>query len=97
MSRQCPTFGRYALRIDLDPRWSFIDGYPSRTGNVAGYINSCRGSIRQGNLPNAEWVEYVQHTHPLIVERYSYFVLTHAMRTIRAGDEIFVDYEWQRG
>jgi hypothetical protein len=96
LSRQCPTFGRYALHIDLDPRWSFIDGYPPRTSNVAGYINSCRGRVRQGTLPNAEWVEYVDHTHPLIPAKYSHFVLTHAIRSIAAGDEILVDYDWRR-
>lgn len=96
LSRQCPTFGRYGLRIKADPRWAFLDGYPLRTSNMAGYINSCRGRIRQGVLPNAEWHEYFRSSHELIAPRYTHYVLTHATRTIRAGEELLVDYDWHR-
>lgn len=96
LSRQCPTFGRYGLRITGDRRYSFVDGYPPRTSNPAGYINSCRGHVWQGVLPNAEWHEYYRSCHQFISPRCTHYVLTHALTTIRQGDEILVDYEWRR-
>jgi hypothetical protein len=96
LSRQCPTFGRYGIKVDLRSEKAFMDGYPPRTGNLAGYINSTRGHVRDGVHPNAEWVEYFPGHHPLIAPTLTQFVITHAIRTIRAGDEILVDYEFRR-
>ncbi|CAM6101687.1 unnamed protein product [Calypogeia fissa] len=98
LSRQCPTFGRYAIGVNADARYSQMNGYPTRTGNLVGFINSCRGHVRRGIQPNAEWVEYIPGSsqHPRMTPQYTQYVLTHATRTIRAGDEILVDYEWRR-
>lgn len=101
LSRQCSTYGRYGLRIDLHPLYAFIDGYPPRTGNPGGYINAARGVV--GILPNAEWVEcartvqgprraFGDYLHPSI----SHYVMTCATRTIRAGDEVLVTYDYRR-
>ncbi|CAM6101322.1 unnamed protein product [Calypogeia fissa] len=75
-----------------------MDGYPTRTGNLAGFINSCRGYVQRGIQPNAEWVEYIPGSsqYPRMTPQYTHYVLTHATRTIQAGDEILVDYEWRR-
>lgn len=94
LTRQCPTFSRYGIAIKGDPRFSQIDGYPGRTGNLAGYINSTTRSRRHGFRPNAEWVEYIGQVHPRLPSRITQFVITHAIISIRAGDEIFVDYDW---
>lgn len=94
LSRQCPTFGRYGIKVDLRQEKAFMDGYPPRTGNLAGYINSTRGLLRGGMLPNAEWVEYFPGHHARMETRVTHFVITHATRTIRAGDEILVDYDF---
>ncbi|CAM6082854.1 unnamed protein product [Calypogeia fissa] len=98
LSRQCPSFGRYAIAVNADAHYSQMDGYPPRTGNLAGFINSFRGHVRRGFQPNAEWVEYIPGTsqHPRMTPQYTHYVLTHATRTIRVGDEILVDYEWRR-
>ena len=48
LSRQCPTFSRYGIVIKGDPRYTQIDGFPPRTGNLAGYINSTLRSRHLG-------------------------------------------------
>lgn len=96
LSRQCATFGRYGIKVDLRPGRAFMDGYPPRTGNLAGYINSTRGHVRDGVRPNAEWVEYYPGHHPRMGGSLTHFVITHAIRTIRVGDEILVDYDFRR-
>jgi hypothetical protein len=99
LSRQCSTFGRYALGLRHDPStYAFLDGYPPRAGGLAGYINSSTGLSRRLGRPmsaNAEWVEIVAG-HRLVDPSIQYFVMTCATRTIRAGDEILVDYTWRR-
>jgi hypothetical protein len=94
LSRQCPTYSRYGISLKGDPRFTQMDGYPPRTGNISGYINSTRRLRRQGFYPNAEWVEHVHTQHPRMDVRCTHYIMTHATRTIRAGDEILVDYDW---
>lgn len=104
LSRQCPTYGRYGLRIRGRPAAGFrgrrmvydqMDGYPYRTGNLVGFVNSTRRCRRVGVMPNAEWVEFYDHAaFPPLQNCMTHFVVTFATRTIRAGEEIFVDYDW---
>ncbi len=95
LSRQCSSYGRYGCSIDLHPTCRFIDGYPPRTGNLAGYINSPSGFWEGRRLPNAEWVEC---THPCLAlgPDITHYVMTYATRTIRSGEEIFVAYTPRR-
>ena len=95
LSRQCSTYGRYGICIDLHPTCRFIDGYPARTGNLAGYINSPSGFWVERTTPNAEWVEC---THPCVElgPGITHYVMTYATRTIRSGEEILVAYTPRR-
>ena len=95
LSRQCSTYGRYGICIDLHPTCRFIDGYPPRTGNLAGYINSPLGFWEPPRQPNAEWVEC---THPCaeLGPGITHYVMTNATRTIRSGEEIYVAYTPRR-
>ena len=95
LSRQCSSYGRYGISIDLHPTCRFIDGYPLRTGNLAGYINSPSGFWETSRQPNAEWVEC---THPCVElgPSITHYVMTYATRTIRSGEEILVAYTPRR-
>ena len=95
LSRQCSSYGRYGLCIDLHPTCRFIDGYPPRTRNLAGYINSPSGFWEPPRQPNAEWVEC---THPCaeLGPGITHYVMTYATRTIRSGEEILVAYTPRR-
>jgi hypothetical protein len=42
LSRQCPTYSRYGIALKGDPRFTQMDGFPARIGNISGYINSTR-------------------------------------------------------
>ena len=95
LSRQCSSFGRYALRVrHNNPIEQFIDGFPGRVGGLAGYVNSSRG-LGRSYPPNAEWVEHIRG-HRLCHLSVQHVVVTVAIRSIRAGDEILVDYPWRR-
>ena len=95
LSRACPTFGAYGLKVDLIPGRAFMDGYPPCTRNLAGYINNTKGFRRGGCEPNVEWVECTR-PHPRIHHRLRQYAITHATRTIRVGDEILRDYDYHR-
>lgn len=95
LSRQCSTYGRYGICIDLHPTCRFIDGYPPRTGNLSGYINSPSGFWVNEVTPNAEWVECTvpcEELGPSI----PHYVMTYATRTIFSGEEIYVSYTPRR-
>jgi hypothetical protein len=95
LSRQCASYGRYGISIDLHPTCRFIDGYPHRTGNLAGYINSPSGFWVDKVTPNAEWVECTGPC-PELGPGISHYVMTYATRTIRSGEEILVAYTPRR-
>lgn len=91
LSRQCPTYTYYGMKIDLVPAFWMMDGYPPRTGNLAGYINSSFGV----GFPNAEWVE-VTGRHRRMCHSVRHYIMTFATRTIHAGDEVLVSYDPRR-
>lgn len=98
LSRQCSSYGRYGIAMDLHPTFRFVDGYPQRTGNLAGYINSPSGFRARGRKANVEWVECTagssdEHAHRLRQENY---ILTCAIRTIQAGEELLASYSPRR-
>jgi hypothetical protein len=95
LSRQCSSYGRYGISIDLHPTCRFIDGYPPRTGNLAGYINSPSGYWESRYSPNAEWVECTGPC-PELGPDITHYVMTCATRTIMSGEEIFVAYSPRR-
>ena len=94
LSRACKTYPRYGLLCARTPETRMIDGYPERTGNIAGYINSSIGpSGAYLGEANAEWVEGLG-PHRMMDTRIRHHVITVATRTIRRGDEILISYEW---
>lgn len=96
ISRQCPTYTYYGMRLDVMRPFSMMDGYPPRTGNIAGYVNSVF-QLQPPIKPNVEWVECVkQPKHPRMAGSIHNYVMTYAIQTIRAGDEILADYDPRR-
>lgn len=107
LTRQHPSWAVYALKMNSDPdelivrpeHCRMIDGDPIRSGNIAGYINSCqgpRGGQRRPPIePNVEWVQVFgspcnEYCHTQMDDH----IMTVAIRTIRAGDELICDYSW---
>ena len=98
LSRQCHTFGRYALRVKHNnPHVVFVDGYPPRAGGVAGYINSSKGLSRRLGRPisaNAQFIEHIAG-HRLCSPTIQHVPMVVATRSISAGEEILVHYHWR--
>ena len=92
----------YALRMNSHPDemltrpWHcrMIDGDPVRNGNLAGYINSTVGRGR-GYEPNVEWIQaFGPPREPYFVKHMDDHVMIVVVRTIRAGDELLCEYDW---
>lgn len=100
--QQHPEWKTYQLDMDghdkCTRRFSeqqIVDGDPVRHNNIAGYINSCVGTLRPKRKPNVEFVfcegpppapygQTYHHDHTMVM----------AIRTIRAGEELFSHYLW---
>lgn len=103
MRRGVPFFKEYILEsgkvMNLPPhRRRYIDGDPTRSGNIAGYIQSSVGNPRDiESRPNAEW-HYVDGGHPWFQPRWNkdFHIMTVATTTIESGDEIFISYGYDR-
>ncbi|CAM6082608.1 unnamed protein product [Calypogeia fissa] len=100
--RQHPSWAVYALRMNSDSDellmrpWHcrMVDGDPVRSSNLAGYINSTQGRGRVLE-PNVEWVQVFGPPHPpYFVQHMDDHIMTVAIRTIRAGEELLCDYGW---
>lgn len=100
--QQHPEWKTYQLDMDghdkCTRRFSeqrIVDGDPVRHNNIAGYINSCVGTLRPKRKANVEFVfcegpppapygQTYHHDHTMVM----------AIRTIRAGEELFSHYLW---
>ncbi len=72
----------------------YIDGRPYTQGNIAGLINSSRG---RNHYTNCVFVECSNSHIPEYMTRdVSSYILVAAIRTLRVGEEIFVNYPWRR-
>ncbi|KAL3682721.1 hypothetical protein R1sor_000743 [Riccia sorocarpa] len=76
----------------------FIDGDPARCSNIAGYINSSLGR-RQG-VSDGQISENVEFHYCGDAPRHhgrrdlEFHIVVVAIRSIRAGDELFASYSW---
>ena len=72
----------------------YVDGRPYSQGNIAGLINSSRGRSARTNCTVVECENSHEPGHmSRNVERY---IVVNAIRSLRAGDEILVNYGWRR-
>lgn len=72
----------------------YFCGRPFSQGNIAGLINSSRG---RNTLTNCAFVE-CKNGHELehISRDVPRYILVYAVRSLRVGDELFVNYGWRR-
>lgn len=98
---QHPSWRVYQLDMDCWPgshkkkeHTRTIDGDPVRFPNVAGYINSTKGT-KPKKIPNVEWVTVGGTPPPPFNGKcVDDHIMTVAIRPIRAGEELFCDYDW---
>ena len=70
----------------------FIDGDPMRSNNISAFINSVKGTKK---MPNVEWV-HMEGPHKRFTHFMEVSIITVAIRTIKAGDEIFCNYDFRK-
>jgi hypothetical protein len=98
---QHPSWKVYQLDMDSHPEamhrpyhTRVIDGDPVHYGNIAGYINSTKGS-KPKKRPNVHWVQIDGPTlHEYCIVHMDDHVMTTVIVSIRAGEELFCDYAW---
>ena len=72
----------------------YIDGRPYTQGNIAGFINSSRG---RDHYTNCVFVECRNsHIHEHMTEDVPMYILVSAIRSLRVGDELLINYPWRR-
>lgn len=72
----------------------YVDGRPYSQGNIAGLINSSRGMSARTNCTFVECENSHEPGHmSRDVQRY---IVVNAIRSLRAGDELLVNYGWRR-
>ena len=73
---------------------NYIDGRPYSQGNIAGLINSSRG---RHEMTNCTFVECENGHEPNHMSRdVPRYIVVNAFRTLRAGEELLVNYGWRR-
>lgn len=96
-----PSWSVYQLDMDTFPgsmskpyHTRVIDGDPVRCGNIAGYINSIK-STKPKKRPNVEWIQIDgPPPPPYCTKHMDDHIMTVAIRSIAAGEELFCDYAW---
>lgn len=100
---QCPAWKVYQLDMDRyagstvrHSQIKIVDGDPIRSSNIAGYINSSLGT-RPKRMKNIEWLQFdgppLHPPYPMRANMAGH-IMTSAIRTIRAGEELFTSYGW---
>ena len=73
-----------------------IDGDPIRSSNLAGYVNSIQGS-KPKKRANIEWIQIGGPPSSMYCSSHmDGHIMIVAIRSIRAGEELFCDYSWGR-
>ena len=73
----------------------YVDGRPYSQGNIAGLINSSRGRSAR---TNCIFVECENSHEPRHMSRdVPRYIIVHAIKSLRAGDELLVNYGWRCG
>lgn len=72
----------------------YMDGRPATHGNIAGLINSSRGQA--GSMTNCIFEERAHVQEDFMLRPAAHCVMVVATRTIQAGEELLINYSFER-